>query len=355
MKTKSVVFESPGAIKIEEFELPHIGSGDMLLKVEMVSICGTDLKLLEDKYYIHTFPLIPGHEVVGYVQEIGDAALEEYGVNEGDRVTVEPQILCKKCEYCLRGNYHLCQNRRTYGVDISCNIPPHLWGAYGEYMFVAEGSKVHKIREDIPKESACLSSVIGNGVRWVRTIGNVKFSESIVILGVGAQGLSSVIAAKEAGAYPIIVVGRPTDAKRFELSKDFGATYTLETGNNLHESIRELCNDELADIVVDCTGSPEAIASGIDLLKPLGRFVIAGMTGPQKTGIEIDKVVANELQIFGGCGQSWDVEVAVGIISSNKYPIERMISHTFPVFEAEKAIRFFIDHPSESIKVSLII
>ena len=354
MKTRSVVIESPGVMIIKEFDIPKIGNGDLLLKVEMTSICGTDPKLLNDKYYTHTFPLIPGHEVVGHVHEIGDDAIEEYKVNVGDRVIIEPQILCKKCKYCLTGNYHLCQDRRTYGVDISCDISPHLWGSYGEYMFVAAGSKVHKIREDVPMESACLSSVIGNGIRWIRTIGEVRFGESVVILGSGAQGLSSVIAAKEAGAYPIIIVGRPADARRFEIAKDFGADYTIEVGDNFHESIRERCNGELADVVVDCSGSPEAIASGIDLLNPLGRFVIAGMTGPQRTGIEIDKVVVNELKILGGCGQSWDVEIAVEIINSRKYPIESIISHTFPVLDAEKAIHFINERPLECVKVGLI-
>ena len=95
MKTSSVVIKSPGLMNVQEFDLPRIGLSDMLLKVEMTSICGTDPKLLNDKYIKHTFPLIPGHEVVGFVHDVGDEASEAYGVNRGDRVTVEPQIQCK--------------------------------------------------------------------------------------------------------------------------------------------------------------------------------------------------------------------------------------------------------------------
>lgn len=136
----------------------------------------------------------------------------------GDRVTVEPYIACNKCEYCLTGLYQAHLPHMTYGVALNCDKPPYLWGAYSQYLFVAPGSRLHRIAPEVPAEAACLSSVIGNGVRWVRTKGEVRYGESVAIVGAGAQGLASVVAAKESGAYPIMVIGLTKDRVKFEVA-----------------------------------------------------------------------------------------------------------------------------------------
>src|SRR5581483_7752802 len=106
--------------------------------------------------------------------------------------------------------------------------PPYLWGAYGQYLFGARGSRVHKIAKGVPDEAAVLASVLGNGVRWIRTKAQVKFGESVVVLGAGAQGLATVIAAKEAGAAHIIVIGREANPLKWKLAREFGATALMD-------------------------------------------------------------------------------------------------------------------------------
>lgn len=353
-KEVSVVLESPHKMVIKEFEIPCIGHQDMLLRIEMTAICGTDPKLYEGKFLTHTFPLILGHEIVGYVEKIGEEAARIYKVKKGDRVTVEPQILCGHCRYCLTGYYQLCENERCYGVDVPCDRPPYLWGGYGEYLFVAQGSRVHKISEDVPAQAACLSSVIGNGIRWIRTKGKVKFGESVVIMGAGAQGLATVLAAVEAGANPIIVLGLSLDEKRLELAREFGAHYLVNVEKeDPIGTVKEITSEEMADVVIECSGAPRAIELGLDLLKPLGRYILAGMSGNRKIPLNTDKIVIKELTVQGGNGQSWDVELAVKLINSGKYPIEKMITDLFPVREAEKAIKFFINNKKSCIKVAL--
>ena len=220
-KETSVVVEAPNKMVLKKFPIPNIEADGMLLRVERVGICGSDPGFYQGKRKINVYPLILGHEVVGYVDKIGEKASKRYNVNKGDRVTVEPYIPCGHCKYCLTGYYQLCKERRCYGVNLSCNTPPYLWGAYGEYMFVTCGSRVHKISEKVPAEAACLSSVIGNGVRWVTTKGRVSLGETVVIMGPGAQGLASTIIAKESGAGCIILLGTATDSTRFVLGKRF--------------------------------------------------------------------------------------------------------------------------------------
>jgi 2-desacetyl-2-hydroxyethyl bacteriochlorophyllide A dehydrogenase len=353
-KEKSIVLLAPHRMEEREFRIPEIGSKDLLLKIEMTAICGTDPKTYEGKFTDIVYPLILGHEIVGFVEAIGEMASYVYGVNIGDRVTVEPYIMCKGCFYCLNGHYNLCIKRRCYGFTIPSTEPPFLWGGYGEYLFVCDGSRVHKISKEVPAEAACLSSVMGNGIRWVRTKAQVKFGESVVILGPGAQGLVSVIAAAEAGANPIIVVGLSVDHIKLKLAQEFGAHFVINAEKDDPVSVvKKITGEELADVVIECSGSKNAISLGLDLIKPLGRYVIAGLTGGAAVPLVTDKFASKELKILGGWGQAWDVDNAVRIINAKKYPIEKIITHTFQLADAEKAINFFSQEKEKCIRSAL--
>jgi threonine dehydrogenase-like Zn-dependent dehydrogenase len=213
---------------------------------------------------------------------------------------------------------------------------------------------LHRISSLAPPEAACLSSVIGNGIRWVRTKGNAKLKDKVVILGPGAQGLASVIAAKESGASPIIVTGMSKDAHKFKLAKEFGADFTIDVEKeDVAERVREMTGGKLADLVIECTGAPESLRSGFGLLRPMGRLVIAGTFKRQEVPIKPDWIVFRELEVVGGLGQSLDVEDAVKIIESGGYPIEKIITHQFPVEKAVEAMRFFMEAPASSIRVAL--
>jgi len=350
----SIVLEGPEKMVPREFPLPETGSDGLLLRVERVGICGTDPKIYLGGFHGVTFPMILGHEVVGHVEALGEKAAAYYGVKEGDRVVVEPYVPCHGCEFCLKSHYQLCRNLRCYGITFSCDEAPHLWGAYGEYMYVAPGSRLHLIDGSVPPEAACMASVIGNGVRWVRTKGNVRFGETVAVIGAGAQGLASVIAASEAGADPIIVLGLTTDRERFKLAKEFGADAFVDVQcQDALEAVKELTGGEMAHVVVDGAGGAGAMETGLKLLRPLGRYVLAGLSGFKPVPVVTDRIVTRELTVLGGYGQSMDVEPAVKIINSGKYAIEKMVTHTFRLAEADKAMNFFTENPSECIRVAL--
>lgn len=356
MLAKAMVVEKGGEFLEKEFPLPTIGADDLLLKVERVSICGSDPKMYLGIHSQVKLPVILGHEVVGFVAEVGDAAAKTYQVAAGDRIMVEPYIMCRACSYCLTGNYQLCANgKRAYGFTISCDKEPYLWGAYSEYMYVSPGSKVHRIQPEVPANAACLASVIGNGVRWIRRKGGAQFGDTVVIMGPGAQGLASVIAAKEAGMENIIVLGLGRDELGLNLAREYGATHlvNIETADAV-ETIRTVTNGRMADLAVECSGNVQSIGTGIHFLRPQGRYVLASVTGRKPAPIETDIIVNKEIEIYGGYGQSWDVEMAVKIINSRKYAIEKMITHEYPLFKAKEAMDYFISKPPDCIRVALI-
>jgi len=352
---RAVVLEAPYKVVLRDFDLPQIGPHEALLRVEMVSVCGSDPGLYEGKDILGTrYPLIPGHEVVGHIAAIGREAARLYGVKEGDRVTVEPYVLCKNCRYCLTGYYQLCTDLTCYGMNVSCADPPHLWGAYGEYMYIAPNSRLHKVAPEVPAEAACLSSVVGNGLRWIGTKAQVRPGESVVVIGPGPQGLATVIAAREAGADPLVVMGLAKDEMRLELARQFGADHVI----NVEErepvgTVAELTAGEMADVVVACTGSPSALQLGLELLKPLGRYVIIGLNGGLETPLRTDTIVRKELKVLGGLGQAWNVEAAVKLINSRRYPIEKMVTHVFSLEKAEEALKLTREGPAGFIKAAI--
>ena len=245
--------------------------------------------------------------------------------------------------------------RRSYGVGLTCDKYPYLFGAYSQYVYILPGSKIHKIDKDVPAESACLSSVIGNGIRWVRTKAKLKCSESIAIVGAGAQGLATVIAAKEAGAKPIIVLGISNDYKKFELAKEFGADHVINLEkNDPIEEVKKLTGGKLADVVVECSGNRVAIKTAINLARPRKRIVLVGLTGGVDANISTDLLINRELKLIGGHGQNWDVEDAVRIINSKRYAIEKMITHKFPLSDISKAMNFFLEAPPECIRIGIV-
>jgi len=354
-KTRSMVVTRPGHMEMQEFEVPKVGPSDMLLRVERVSICGSDPNHFLGLQGDEAFPFILGHELVGFVEEVGSEAAQDYGVAKGDRVVVEPYIPCRRCPFCMTGNYALCDHRRVYGFSVSASTPPHLWGAYGEFMYVAPGSMVHRISAGPPPEAACLASVIGNGIRWVRTKGEAKLGDKVVILGPGAQGLASVVAAKESGTSPIIVTGMGKDVHKFELAKEFGADFTIDVEKeDVAKRVRELTEGRMADVAIECTGQADSLRSAFGLLRSMGRLVIAGTFKQREVPIKPDWIVFRELEVVGGLGQSLDVEDAVKIIESRKYPIEKIITHQFPMEKAPEAMKFFMEAPAGSIRVALV-
>lgn len=360
-KSRALVVTEPGRMEMRDFPIPKVGPREMLLRVEMVSICGS-----EPKKYLGTamwavewggmpYPFILGHEVVGYLEEVGEEAAALHRVRPGDRVMVEPYFSCGRCWYCGNGHYQLCARRNTYGTSKSCAEPPHLWGAYSEYMFLAEGTRVHRIDTSVPAEAACLTSVIGNGVRWVKTKGELTFGETVVVLGPGAQGLATVIAAKETGAERIIVFGLARDAHKLGLAREYGATHAFNVEEvNPEDVVREVTGGHMADLVVECTGAPSSIALGPDLLRPLGRYVLAGTTGGGRAvGLVTDRWVMRELTVRGGLGQSWNCEDAARIVNSRRYAIEKMITHVFPLERGDEAMRLFMEGRPDCIRVAL--
>ena len=343
-KALAAVMVEKEKIELQEFEIPKIRSDDALLRVEAVGICGSDYGQYYGKLKAFgiDFPVIPGHENLGYIEEIGDKAAKQWGVKEGDRVIIEGLIPCHYCQNCLAGNYRICSNSMGYGTFLSSTVPPYLWGGYSQYMYLHPNTIVHKIAEKVRAEEAVLFVAIANGIRWAQQVPKTGIGDTVVILGPGQQGLGCVIGAKEAGAFPVIIAGLTQDKKRLEVAKTFGADHVIDVQQeDLVERVRDITEGSMADIVIEAAGSLEAQSLMLDLVRAGGTVILAGVTGAKPIPNMIgDRIVHKEIKIQGVMTHDFRAVIpAIRLIESGKYPLAKMSTHTFSLERADIAIR----------------
>ena len=184
--------------------------------------------------------------------------------------------------------------------------------------------------------------MLGNNVRWLGEIGGVKLGDTVLIAGCGQQGLAGTVVAREFGASKVIVMGtsRPFDEKRMILAKEFGATDLIYVDKEDPVArVKEITDGNLADVMMDVSGAPSNMEISVDLVRKMGTIVTPGLYGPHFAAMDFDKVVQKELKICGALAQSYHSnEIAVKLVESRKYPLEKMVTHWFELEEAEKAV-----------------
>ena len=337
----AMVQTAPRKLEPMDIPIPEIDDDSGLVRIEACGICGSDYEQFEG--VLRTpMPAIPGHEPLGVVAKIGDRAARRWGVDVGDRVAVETMLSCRHCGPCLGGSYHLCESRRIYSY-IPLSDAPALWGSYAQYMYLDPDCVVHKVDARLDPSIAVMFNPLGAGFRWAVEIPATRPGDTVVIQGPGQRGLASVLACREAGAAKIIVTGLEADADKLALTREFGATATVDVDNeDTRARILELTDGRGADVVVDVSSySAEPVAASLDYVRMGGTVVLAGVKGFKPIPDFVsDKVVMKEVTIKGAIGvTSSGYTQAIRLLESGRYPIEKMHTHDFDLREAELAIR----------------
>ena len=255
----------PGA-EIRNVPIPKIGPTDVLVKVKVASVCGTDLHIYNwdpwAQRRIHP-PLIPGHEFCGNVAAIGS---EVTTVKEGDFVSAEMHVACGKCFQCRTGEAHICQFVKIIGVDTD--------GAFAEYVRIPE-SNIWKLDPEIPQEYASILDPLGNAVHSVLA-GEVA-AKTVAITGAGPIGLFAIAVARAVGATTIFAI--EVNEHRRKIARAMKADYVLDPAS---EDVRTIIMDSTAglgvDIVLEMAGHPDAIRTAFNIVRRGGRISLLGLT-----------------------------------------------------------------------------
>ena len=343
---KAAVLLRPQTLEVRDFPLPAIGPDEALLRLEACGICGTDYEQYEGDVppheYYTPFPVVPGHEPLGVIAEIGARARERWGVDVGDRVAVRSGYGCGRCEACARFEPLRCATRGgTYGFT-DVGKPPFLWGGYAEYMYLSPLSVVRRMDRDLPAAVAVMFNPLAAGFSWAVSVPETKPGDRVVILGSGQRGLCCVVAAREAEAEQVIVTGLGRDRHKLALARELGADVVIDAEQeDVVARVLEATGGG-ATVVVDTTPfAPASPAHAVAMTARRGRIILAGLKGRRPTpDFFADDVIYKELMIRGVLSMPYDdFERAVRLIESRKYPFEKLHTHSFPVEQAELAIR----------------
>ncbi len=340
--SRALTLVAPNRMELREYPLPDIPPDGGLAAVEMAGVCGTDVKYYHGKIEL-PLPIILGHEILARVVKLGRQAAEIHGLQEGDRIILKGALGCGRCADCRRGAARFCKKRTSYGGRTTCVEPPHLFGGFADFIYLAPDVLATKVSNDLPAEVAVLiGAVMANGFQWAIRHGGVKLGDFILIQGPGQQGLACTFAASQAGAGRIFVTGISRDQERLELAKRFGAHRTI---NIEKENVLDVIADEtggaMVDVVVDVSGSPAAIQTSVECLRRQGTMVLAGLTGDATvTPMLMDKIVWNEIRLQGAFTADNDAtEASMRLLETTKFPVQEMVSHVFPLEETERCIQ----------------
>lgn len=355
MISKAMVVSAPGKMEIQEFELGSTPADHVLVKTSVTSVCSTDLKVFKGQTPFANYPLVMGHEISGQVVEIGRDAKGWHDFEAGDRITIEPYIACGRCRNCRSDHfYHHCIRGGIYGISLSCSPPPHLFGGYSEYFYLMPGAIAHRQNESMLDSAASISSVVANGVRWVKTLAKVGFGESVIISGPGSQGLCSLAAALHSGADPVIVLGLDCDAERLQLAREFGAHRVINVEQDDPVAIIADLLPDGADAVIETSGTSSGIQAAIKMVRRGGRIVNIGLSGGVETSIAFDDLVWKSIDLISGLGQAGNVADAMKLIDSGRFPFEKINSHTYGLEQLGQALQDTERRPDRFIKGAIV-
>jgi len=330
----------PLDLRLDHVEKPYIGPEDVLLEIKAASICGTDTYIYHYGAGVH--PLITGHEYSGVVSEVGED-VKEFEV--GDRADGVWGISCGKCWYCRNGSPNLCQPMQAFGIT---NVD----GSHAEYMRVPRPERVlTKLPKEISfEEGALISCSLPTGMYGVERA-KIGTGDAVAIFGLGAVGISTILAAKLAGASYIIAVD-PVEYRR-TLAQRFGASMSLDiTELEKAMTVEDIAEKGGVDRSVVTTAAPSSVGQAIEVTRRGGRVAVVGSV--QEASVNFGHV--SEMDIAGVLGMIGPdyIKKAVTLVHRGRVDMrlyKTIITHRLPLAEIKKAYEIAEKKQENALKI----
>lgn len=341
-----------GSYRFIDVAEPVCGPDDVIMEVKAAAICGSDMKHYQVENGTEEFGSIRGHEFAGQITEVGENVTDWH---VGQRIVSDNTgHVCGKCTACMSGDFLLCPERLNLGTGYPTS------GGFTKYCRIpGEILKIHpqaiwEIPEEVSYEEAAVLDPICNAYKAVAQESNLLPGENIVIFGAGTLGLLCVQMAKIMGALNIVMVAREVDTKvRVPVAMQLGATHFVNsTTEDVVSRCHEICGGpDSIGLIVDCTGAPESLKLGLDILRNNGQFMRVGMS-VKPLNFDINAISKRNLDIHGHQAYnsiSW--KNGIQLLKSGKIQIKPLITHRFGLSEWEKG--FAAISNKEAIKVIL--
>lgn len=348
----AVLKEYNKPLEIWDVEIPTLNEGDMLVKVLLSGICGTDKNewqgLMKDKVYAG-LPVIPGHEALGRVEEIGgdsdlfDATGKK--VKVGDRI-LWSHMFCHKCFVCtILGEPSKCTSAFTHGYGFG--PVEELHGGYSEYVIVLKGTDFIIVPEELEDEEvlgvACAFRSSMHGYMRLLEIGGVRPGDNVVVQGCGPIGLYALVCLAQTAASRIIVIGAPKI--RLELAKEWGATDVIDIDEHSdpeerRRMVMDMTGGKGANIIVEASGLTSSFVEGCNFAAMFAKYLVLGI-GIQPALFQSAVLCEKNITVVGSGGA--DIKhyyYALEFIKAyrHKYSFAKIVSKTYSLEQANEAL-----------------
>jgi len=353
---KAWVLDDPEKLRLVEKPVPEPGPAEVLVRIDAVAICGTDVEILTKglpAWIRGGLPFnknfTPGHEYMGVVVKLG-AGVDEFTM--GDRVAVEIHAGCGRCERCRMGMYTSCLN---YGLNYGEHNKGHRAngfttdGGFAEYAVNHVNTLVH-VPDEMTDEEATLIVTAGTAMYALDTLGGLLAGESLVVTGPGPIGLMSVAVGKTLGAQPVILTG--TRDSRLNLGAKLGADHVINIRKeDPVEAVKRITGGKGVHYVVECSGADNALNEALDMVNRGGRICLAAFPG-EKVPVDLGKLVRNNIHVLGIRGEGKSAtHRAAALMAQKRFDAKLMHTHTFPLEEVPTAFRYVRERIEDAIKV----
>lgn len=318
---KALLLSDYNHLELKDLPAPTAGTDEILIRVSACGICGSDVHGYDGSTGRRIPPIVMGHEAAGTVVAVGS---EVTNFSPGDRVTFDSTVYCGRCEYCLKGEVNLCNQREVIGV--SCKeFRRH--GAFAEFLSVP-ARIAYRLPDSFSFPQAAMLEAVSVALHGV-AVAEVKGDETALVIGAGMIGLLLLQAARAAGCSRIFICD--VDATRLALAAKLGADRTfLASGDSLVEEILRETGGKGVDVVLEAVGREETVVAAIDCVRKGGTVSLVGNISPQIL-LPLQKVVSRQIRMQGSCASAGEYQQAIDLIASGKIKVDSLITAVAPL------------------------
>ena len=345
---RAAVMVAPGkSLEVRDYPAPEMEAGSVLLDTIFSEVCGTDVHLHHGRLAGVPYPIIPGHVSVGRISTISGEVLDVEGeaLREGDVVAfLDVHESCGSCWYCLVAKASTrCPSRRVYGITYSAD--EGLLGGWSEAIYLKPGVKVIKLPQELTPERYIAAGCGLPTATHALERAEVQLGDAIVVQGCGPVGLNAAVMAQLSGATQVIVVGAPK--KRLEMARAVGADHIVDIEEHGPDEriamVKELTHGRGADVTIEATGNPAAVAEGMRMTRDNGRYVVVGQY-TDAGSVEINPhwdINRKHLEIRGCWGSDFSHfyrGIKVLAKHGDRFPYEGFITRVYGLEELDGAL-----------------
>ena len=322
---KAVIFDAPEKVRLIDKKEPEIQPDEVLLKINFIGLCGTDLNIYKGNMPLVTFPRIPGHEISAVIIKKGKDVPEEIKI--GSSATVNPYTNCGKCSACRKGRFNTCRYNETMGVQRDGAMQQLLAVPYKKIL----QSNILSARELSLVEPLSVGYHAANR-------GRIDSGEIVLVLGCGMVGIGAVLGALRKNA---IVIALDIDNKKLELMKSLGVHHTINSKReNALEIVNEITNEDGVNVCIEAVGAAETYRLALEATGFAGRIVYVGYAGDE-VFLNTSLIVKKELDIMGSRNAMTEFKDVMEMLEEKKFDTGKLISAVYPMNEVGDAFQFW--------------